>query len=231
MTKITYPLLILIGCFLLLSQTGHSQEATAVAKRIYIDSSKVEKLPVSFSYYGIILTHPGGRLSVEYPLRRKVKERPPWKLMRVIGLAKEDKKILRYKTTFVNVGTAVYYHRHNHTGWLLSAEIGQRKTFGNSGLFYEVSYGLGHLRSFLPTTYEVTDDNEVKRVRFAGNSYFAPTLAIGAGFDFEPKYNIPAKVWYRTNGMILYPYNHLFSGNLAFEFGMTFSMLNNPIKK
>jgi hypothetical protein len=76
------------------------------------------------------------------------------------------------------------------TNWL------KRTTYQHSGIFTELNLGAGYLRDATTrqTTYvKNTDGSETTKA--STKDYFMLPLAVGAGYDFMPKKNLPIKVY------------------------------------
>lgn len=133
-------------------------------------------------YYGRNVTRPGvrGGLDVVAAERRvRVQRR------RGRGLRVRDHALILAPTL------AAYHHPGNHTGLLVEAALGYRLTHAG-GFRFGVLCAVGYQRSFLAgPTYAVGTGDEVRRIRAAGNHRFAPSLALGFGYDLTRRDDRP----------------------------------------
>lgn len=171
-----------------------------------------KNLRLNISYFGRNFFHPGIKLGTDYPLANHQKTKTNKK-----GIEK-----IKLHQFIMQNNVAYYYHRNNQHGLLLNTELGYRFV-ANKGLKAEIFLGIGYQRTFLDgRVYEVTDDLQIKRVYFAGNNYFVPSVAISFGKDFYKK-NYTIKAWHLKIGAFYqYPFNTKFLLNPSLELGCSF---------
>lgn len=207
--------------FLTICAIANSQ-TEKLTKRTYLDTTQIKKLNVRISYYGINTFHAGLKVGVEYPIKRKIIEKP--RIPRKYGL-----KIVR-KEWIASVNLIGYYHRNNHTGIWLNNELSRRRT-GRRGGFKEFTYGLGFLKTFLPNTYIVNDNGDIEKVFLPGRGYYTLSFGIAYGKDLSVKHNKPICWYIKPNYYLIFPFNKLFNMGFGFEIGITYKFLSNPLNK
>ncbi|OFX18324.1 MAG: hypothetical protein A2033_00620 [Bacteroidetes bacterium GWA2_31_9] len=212
--RILIPLLFIFST--VLSQTEK------LTKTTYKDTSQIDKLSARISYYGINTFHAGLKIGVEYPIKRKIIEKP--RIPRKYGL-----KVI-HKEWIASINLTGYYHKNNHTGFWLNPELSRRRT-GRRGGFKEFSYGIGFLKTFQPKTYIVNDDGSVDKVFMPGHGFFTISLGIAYGKDYSVKKNKPLCWYIKPNYYLIFPYNTLFNMGFGFEVGITYKFLSNPFLK
>jgi len=212
--RILIPLLFIFST--VLSQTEK------LTKTTYKDTSQIDKLSARISYYGINTFHAGLKIGVEYPIKRKIIEKP--RIPRKYGL-----KVI-HKEWIASINLTGYYHKNNHTGFWLNPELSRRRT-GRRGGFKEFSYGIGFLKTFQPKTYIVNDDGSVDKVFMPGHGFFTISLGIAYGKDYSVKKNKPLCLYIKPNYYLIFPYNTLFNMGFGFEVGITYKFLSNPFLK
>jgi hypothetical protein len=159
------------------------------------------------AYYGETIVHYGAKGSVDYPLKEKRK-------------TKQNGRTVS-KTFLFHPGMAIYHHRHNHTGLIISPEFTYQRT-GNGGGLFELGISPSYFRYFLAgTTFEVTPEGDLRKVPLAGRSAFLPTLSIALGKDLSIKHQLPIAWFTRLNLSLQTPYNASYLPRFAFEAGVS----------
>lgn len=195
-------------------------QSEKLTKKTYIDTSSIEKLNVRVAYFGVNSFHAGLKIGVEYPIKRRVIEKP--RIPRKYGL-----KVI-HKDWIASINLTGYYHPDNHTGIWLNPEISRRRT-GRRGGFKEFSYGIGFLKTFQPSTYTVDENGNVNSVFMPGHGFFTASFGVAYGKDYSVK-NLRPICWYiKPSYYLIFPYNTLFSLGFGFEMGITYKILSNPI--
>lgn len=175
-------------------------------------SSKPEGFPVNFSYFGERIFHPGMKVSVEFPLWSKTKQ-------------KELKHRVRgiQKSFLLLPGTGFYVHPNSHTAVFVNLESCFRKTKTKSGFKFEILPGIGYQgRINAGTTYIVEDDGSITEKKVAGRSYFTTSLGFGLGQDLFVKKQIPIAWHLRPGAVVLMPYNTTTMLSFNLEAGITY---------
>lgn len=153
-------------------------------------------VPINFSYFGEMITHPGFSLGYE-------------------------NTFFRGFNYTVSIGT--YVHQRNHTGLFLNAGINWRHTFP-IGYSPEIGIGLGYLHTWPHggSVYVVDDNGNVSITR-GGRPSFMPTVKLGIlGWDLRKNTNIPMRV--NTDVVIFgqYPFNNFILPQAALRVGATY---------
>jgi len=127
---------------------------------IRLDARETGFQAISFSYLGEMITHPGIRLGLDYPLRQ-------W----------ENSKSMNELQISPTLG--FYTHRRYQTALFFIPDIRimrQNQKGGQIG----AGLGLGYLRTFIPNTYEVGSDGQVQKT-LAGYHYLATSVSLHFG--------------------------------------------------
>lgn len=124
-----------------------------------------KKLCYKISYYGNNLWNPGFNAGLEYPYSTKE-----------ITDRKERTDILQ---SAVSVDLAFYADPGSHAAILLHSGLKLKKITENALALYIGFSPLGIYRSFLPETYDVSDEWAVTRVNLPGRTYYAPNISFG----------------------------------------------------
>jgi hypothetical protein len=214
----------LLSFFLLISLCTYGQTNSKTRKN-FIDTTQVDVLNLKIAYYGIITFNPGIKAGIEYPLRRKVKQR--------IYTFKDPKKATKIKTVrkdyIGSLNAGFYNHKKNHTGIFLNADVARRRT-GNRGGFYEYALGLGVLKTFQAPTYVIDDSNNTDKVFLPGHLFYTAQFSFAYGRDYTVK-GKPWRWYIRPNYYLIFPYNNLFSANFGMEIGIAYKLIKNPLNK
>lgn len=146
---------------------------------------------LSLSYCGNNVWNPGLSAGLEIPVFDNT------------VTSRKGKDLNRMRILIINAGT--YIDPGSHMALFATGGIENRKV-RNSG-FYTSSgfYPLGLYRSFLPTTFEVTGEGNVRQVNAPGRFYYSPELSLGIGRLYEMN---PGTGWFaRLDMILLIPYN------------------------
>jgi len=118
---------------------------------------------------------------------------------------RKKKKKVKIQELILNADGGFYWDPMSHIAFFLFSGIKYRNTATEK---FQWNIGLnpiGYYRSFLPETYEVNDNGEIKKIFLPGKSYYSPSLTIGIGKYRKDK---KMKAWFLNfNFMLLYKYN------------------------
>jgi hypothetical protein len=105
----------------------------------------------------------------------------------------------------------------------VSPRIGLRYT-SMWGLTLESHFGIGYIyRHFNYDQYELNSNGEIVNKGNAGISSMMPNFALGLGYDFSRKINLPVKLYLRPSCSANYPAGHiLFQASYAIEAGIIY---------
>ncbi len=166
----------------------------------------------SMSYFGNNLWNEGFNFGIEKLRYQYPKEN------------KRGKERTIVKSYSVNIG--FYNDTGSHLGAFVVGGWEFRKIFGNRFNLTAALQPFGIYRSFLPETYKVKDNGEIKKVLLPGRMFLSPSVS--AGFGRMGRWN-PDNGWYtRLNIMTLLPYNRALLPLMNIEFGYHFTI--NPKK-
>jgi hypothetical protein len=213
--KVKKYLLLLIVGVMAGNMAINAQNSTKFTMRFSKDDSP-KTYPLNVAYYGIMTFHPGIKLGVDYPILRLVNKRQNG-FLHDIGLMRKQSTVRWQLWLSGNIMT--YHHKKNHVGLLLIPELTARR-ISHSGWYADISLGTGYARYFLPTTYQVSNNNTVEQVNNAGRTYVALTFAPAFGLDRSIKKANAARWYMKPNLLLLMPYNQAITLNYAFEFGV-----------
>lgn len=118
-------------------------------------------------YFGILGTHPGIKIGIEYPLT-------------TFG---ETEELNRQDQILASGNLMLYFHRGNHIGLATNLELGFRSRKFNRPN-YELFGGFGYLWQIRPNKlydFDVEEDDPVQLKRFFTQAHQLRTLGIGIG--------------------------------------------------
>jgi hypothetical protein len=160
-------------------------------------------------YYGETVTHYGFKVAAEWSFKSYIKERNQARKEFLAGPA-----------------LAVYRHPQNHIGLVFFPELSYRRTSRRGGIF-EVGIAPASAYYFLEgSTYTPDESGNLRRVRWAGQNAFLPTVFVGVGKDLSVRRQVPLAWFTRLNVMQQRPYNTSALMRFSLEAGATF-----PLKK
>lgn len=160
------------------------------------------------SYLGHFVTHPGIKLGKFYVLKS-------WDKFK----AKKRKAVTKHKALFFSPQLGGYYHKQNHTGVLLNAELGKEVSKNDSAFFRGHTIGFGYNTQInAGTTYIEEKDGTISEEKWGHRGYYMPSLSCYFGHHLNPTVS-----WYNklTIGSKL-NYNTGVSLELFFEIGLRF---------
>lgn len=216
--------------FLLFNMQLFAQNGTTFFKEKYRDTTQIEKLSTRIAYYGIYTFHPGLKVGVEYPIKRKVKEISKFPFLSFLGILQNNKTKVIHNDWISSANFAFYNHRDNNSGFILNAELARRRT-GKHALYREINMGFGFMKTFQPTTYEMTNSGEIDKKFLPGHFYKVINLGLAFGFDCSVKKATGISMYIKPTYFIMFPYNSLLTINSALEIGFTYKFVSNPFKK
>lgn len=158
-------------------------------------------------YYGETITHYGLKVAAEWSFKSYVKERNQARKEFLVGPA-----------------LAVYRHPQNHIGLVFFPELTYRRT-NRRGSIFELGLAPASGYYFLEgTTYTPDEAGELRRVRWAGQNAFLPTVFVGIGKDLSVRRQVPLAWFTRLNVMQQRPYNTSALIRFSLETGVTISL-------
>ncbi len=180
--------------------------------------SLFNELDYGISYYGNNLWNPGLNFRAEYVFYEKIKTKVKQK-------KRGEKLKVRTHNFLLGGNVGFYWDPKSHVGAFNYYGITYRKT-ATKGFQYRVGLSpLAYYRSFLPETYEVDDNGNVKKLFLPGRNYYAPVFTLGVGKQRKEKY---LNSWFlNLNVMVLMPYNTNILPLLYIEYGYTFNLKKN----
>jgi hypothetical protein len=192
-----------ISILLVVAITGEAQELT---KNL---TPRNQRYGFYMGYYGNKISEPGVQLGVEKYLATT----PNYQVTGSLFSTFFGKKELFYS-------------------FAISPRIGLRYT-SMWGLTLESHVGFGYIyRHFNYDQYELNSDGEIVDKGNAGISSMMPNFAVGLGYDFSRKTNLPVKLYLRPSCNLSYPEGHiLFQASYAIEAGITYVPKINYKKK
>lgn len=171
-----------------------------------VKSQNVSKqLFFNISYFGILGTHPGVKLGVQYPIFNFGDANSKTSVHQMIGAT----------------NMIFYFHRRNQLGLGINFEIGYRNR-KVKGISKELMAGLGYLRTFLPNkVYEFHGNDQVAQRSFLGANHLLKTISLGLGKISG--HQIDSDLWLiRPTLLQIKPYNTKRTLNFALDVGYQF---------
>lgn len=139
---------------------------------------------LSLSYYGELVKHPGIAIDLSH---------------NIIASKLRENKFPRHLFQG-GLNLSYYSHRKSHYAISFTPNANYQFLF-NNGMLLRFNAGLGYLRQFnYGKTYEVTNNNTVKEVKWAGRNKFITTYSLGFGQNLMLRRNIPLG-WHFDLGM------------------------------
>lgn len=122
--------------------------------------------------------------------------------------------------------TLQFHHKNkSQTAFALNARIGQRYTT-NFGLCLETFLGIGVQNTFyVSTIYDMTTNPVKEETKIVNKTGAIPNIALGIGYDFSRKTNVPLTFYLRQNITWLLPdINLVFATSPSFEAGFIYKL-------
>jgi hypothetical protein len=119
--------------------------------------------------------------------------------------------------------SAFFGKKEMYYSFVISPRIGLRYTT-MWGLTLESHMGIGYAyRHFNYDQYELNKNGEIVDKGKAGISSAMPNFALGLGYDFSRKADLPVRIFIRPSCSLNYPEGHiLFQASYAIEAGITY---------
>ena len=182
-----------------------------------VDSLRIQKKSSNLTLsYNSSVIYPGTRFGVELPVVT----------ISVTEIRKSGKERNFTKDRFITAHLSWYHHPAFHDNVYFTAGWTMRRTT-MSGFFTEFAPEAGLSRTFLGgTTYQVDDNGEVTREKFAGYYYALVSVGGGIGYDFSKTKQKPFLVFSKLNVLMLFPYNSTIYLRPVMEIGLIYKPLN-----
>ncbi|MFT5724747.1 MAG: hypothetical protein ACI9JN_001869 [Bacteroidia bacterium] len=150
---------------------------------------------VAYSQYDLF--HPGITIAKPFVWTNKTKEKDKKKGLKRIG-----------KSNLFLPQFTYYNQIRTENNFSIGCElVRQRHRMKPANWKFETGVGLHYVRSFnAGKTFEL-QDGTFKRIRFAGQNYFAPSLSYSVGRDFFKKRPRPISTYIKPQVLLLMPYN------------------------
>jgi len=209
--------IVLLSLCLLVSSLASAQATSS--------NLKTELLPITLSSYGINVFSPGIKIGVDYPLAEVVKQR----------VKRNSKTKTVSKLWYLNGSLAIAAEPTSNTNWLTSLEIGRMRT-RNDKCFASPTFGFGALVRFNNGDSHELVDGEVIDRGVTSRTYFAPSLGLSFGRNFQVN-DLDFGLYGRGNGVMAVGMNNTTLPILSFELGIrctpsfSFSKAMHHIKK
>ena len=180
---------------------------------IFGQEQENKMLPISVSYYGDNLIHPGLKVGTTYTFKSYQK-------FKVRRLNKRQIKMgnkIKYKQLMIMGSVGGYSHPNNDIGLFMNTGFGYERVKSGKGNLFGVNLELGYLRTFNRfKTLSVNPAGGIELVSLAGQNSVMLTLSPVFGRDLSIRRDIPLK-WYVKPGIQLLKYNHGWFPNAVFE--------------
>lgn len=175
----------------------------AITYGLYAQDIHKGGIQLNISYFGILATHPGIKLSLQHPFADLQKASATDQINQIVGAA----------------NIIFYYHRRNQIGTGFTVELGLRSRKQN-GLNKEIFFGAGYLKTFLPNPVYDFDTKQGMTVnRSFKRHHFLKTAAPGLGKNINGDLN--ANFWtIKPTLLHLRPFNRKGVFNFALDAGL-----------
>ena len=190
---------------------------TAVMVLLFIANSLMAQISfrptsIAVSYVGEMITHPGGKITLEYQYKRwnDVKKNKR-------GLAKT-----KFKARNFNLGVGSFYHKDYQIAAYIIPEFDFFRA-NRKGKFWSYGAGLGYMRTIIQNTYSVNDNGVVEET-LAGHNYAVASMYISFGKDFYIAKERPFRYFIKPQFMIAYPNYPNLVGYFLLEAGVSFKL-------
>lgn len=172
----------------------------------------ISKLDYGVSFYSYYYLKPGFEFSVSKNIINKKK---------AVFIYKKNKTRNRVLSTWVSINNSYYFHPQNHNGVRIYSSIKRRVGFVNK-LSFSYGFTLGVLRTFLGETYEVTDEGEVKELKWHGRFYGTLGAVLDVSYPVSIKDKISFRPFLSVEMYSVFPYNNFISSNFSSQLGARF---------
>lgn len=175
-------------------------------------SQKAVPESISVSYLGEMVTHPGLKLSFDYPLTQ-------WERSKK-GNSGVERSIT--KTVLLGPSIGAFYHRRYQTGLMVIPELKLKRQNQNGG-YFELGAGFGYMRTFIPNTFEVGENDVVSKTS-AGHDYWAKNVFMTFGKEFKRGRKRPMGYFIKPQFVYATPNFPKGVGYFMLEIGMNFKL-------
>lgn len=180
---------------------------------IYQEYSLGEYAPVSISYYGNFVTHPGVKVGFD------------WNLF-LVEKTKQKKTTTRTirNLYLISPSVAFYSQKGSHLGLVVMADFAWRH-YTKKLFFTETSLGLGYFRKFNSgETWVENEDGSVSNIGNTSRGYFTPSVSFAFGKQFRLKSDQSIEVFTKVNTNLLMDYNTSVVPEFSLELGARMAM-------
>lgn len=168
-----------------------------------VEAQQMKQPFFNVSYFGVLGTHPGIKISVQCPLAT---------------LNQSEIAVSQFITA---PSLLLYFHRRNQIGLGFNLELGYRnREIDRTNL--ELMLGLGYLRTILPNrVYDFEPDGSYTKRSLLGQSHLLKSLSIGLGKNTGDQ--LDELFWMVKPTLFhLKPYNTRSTLNFAIDAGLYF---------
>lgn len=162
---------------------------------------------LAFLSHSII--HPGVSVARSFTLSEKIK----------VKEKKKGEKEIGKSNLFL---PQINYHNvlKTENSFSIGAEIiRQRHRMKPANWTFETGFGVHYVRSFNAGKTFTIENGEVRRVRFAGNNFIAPSLSYSIGRTFYKNESMPWFFYLKPQVFAVLPYNGSFVPSVNFQIG------------
>mgnify|MGYP001801440790 CR=1 FL=1 len=170
---------------------------------------QMDRLYLKLSYIGGMIVNPGISLGLNYEL---------------LGSSVVEETSSK-SISALRVGFALdfYHHRRLNTGLSLGPMVEWVRTTPK-GFQYGAALSTGYLRTFIPNTFEIKENNQMQRNKFAGTNHFFYGLGLRFGkcLDLDDEKSLE---WFvKPNLQFQSPYFEQSNKYFLTEIGVNYSM-------
>ena len=183
-----------------------------------VQAQKVRPESFYASYFGEMITHPGLRVGVNFPLiswdKTKIKK------------SGNEKVILKSIDFSPSIG--LFYHKDYQTGLFVMPELSYSRK-NEKGNYMTFAIGAGYMRTFIPRVYDFNSNGEIEKID-AGYNYFISNYSVAFGKDLSIKKKIPLSIYIKPQLMYAMPNYSNGVRYAALELGLNYRLKKNEIK-
>jgi hypothetical protein len=172
-------------------------------------------VPISVSYFGNMIVHPGVKIGADYTLLYIQKNKEKKKKIKVIG-----------KMLYAQPNLSFYVHPKSHSALQTNLELGWRRI--NRILYTEYSLSMGYMRRFnIGETYVTDAEGNVTDIKNGtSRGYFTTGLSAGIGKNIRIRNNQYFALFTRLNALLITGYNAGVAVDASWEMGIKFNLGN-----
>jgi hypothetical protein len=179
----------------------------------------IKKMPLSVAYYGENGFHPGIKVGTFYTLMSKEKSKT---YRRKSKQTKYGTKLI-LKELVVDYNLGFYSHPNNHTGLFTNLGLTWLRTKLRKSRQIGVCFEVGYLRRYNKfKTYQLTSDDKIEQVKFAGNNALIISLAPLFGKEIK-KSERRMRVYVKPLLQFL-QYTYTWQANASLELGLVLNI-------